>query len=124
DGWVYSRAWLEELRGERDRRLAAADPVDPGIPPPSEPWAAAIVPLLGLERRGAKLFRPGASAELGARAEAAAALEAKLGLEPVRVDDARLALYLEEHGRLVRVGDGYAVSRAAHEQARELLVRE
>src|SRR5206468_9308413 len=124
DGWVYSRAWLEELRGERDRRLAAADPVDPGIPPPSEPWAAAIVPLLGLERRGAKLYRPGATAELGARAEAAAALEATLGLEPVKVEDAALARFLEEQGRLARVGDGYAISTAAYEQARAALVAE
>ena len=39
-----------------------ADPLDPGVPPPAEPWAAAVVPLLGLERRGAKLYRPGATA--------------------------------------------------------------
>ena len=44
--------------------------------------------------------------QLGARADAAAALEAQLGLEPVKVDDAALARFLEEQGRLVRVGDG------------------
>ena len=44
------------------RRLAAADPLDPGIPPPTAPWAAAVEPLLGLERRGAKLYAPGATA--------------------------------------------------------------
>ena len=82
------------------------------------------MPLLGLERRGAKLYRPGATAELGARAEAAAALEAQLGLEPVKVDDAALARFLEEQGRLVRVGDGFAVSAAAYEQARDALVAE
>src|SRR5207249_211683 len=54
DGWVFSRAWLDELRAELERRLAAADPLDPGIAPPSEPWAPAAVPLLGLERRGSK----------------------------------------------------------------------
>ena len=122
DGWVFSRVWLDELREELERRLADADPLDPGIAPPSEPWSGAIVPLLGLERRGAKLYRPGATAELGARAEAAAALEATLGLEPVRVEDATLARFLEEQGRLVRVGDGYAVSAAAYEQARATLV--
>ena len=122
DGWVFSRAWLDELRAELDGRLAAADPLDPGVPPPAEPWAPAIVPLLGLERRGAKLYRPGAVAELGARAEAAAALEAQLGLEPVKVEDAALARFLEESGRLVRVGDGYAISPAAYEQARAALV--
>src|SRR5207302_9830047 len=118
DGWVFSRVWLDELREELERRLADADPLDPGIAPPSEPWSGAVLPLLGLERRGAKLYRPGATAELGARAEAAAALEATLGLEPVRVEDATLARFLEEQGRLVRVGDGYAVSAAAYEQAR------
>ncbi len=124
DGWVFSRAWLDELRQELERRLADADPLDPGIAPPSDPWSPAVVPLLGLERRGAKLYRPGATAELGARAEAAAELEASLGLEPVKVEDATLARFLEEQGRLVRVGDGYAVSAAAYEQARDALVGE
>ena len=124
DGWAFSSAWLDELRAELERRIAAADPLDPGVSPPSEPWAAAIVPLLGLERRGAKLYRPGATAELGVRAEAAAALEATLGLEPVKVEDAVLARFLEEQGRLVRVGDGLAVSTAAYAQARAALVAE
>jgi selenocysteine-specific elongation factor len=47
-----------------------------------------------------------------------------LGLEPVKVDDLALARYLEERGTLVRVGDGYAVSAAAYEEARALLVSE
>jgi selenocysteine-specific elongation factor len=123
-GWVFASTWLDELRVELDGRLAAADPLDPGIPPPPEPWAPAIVPLLGLERRGAKLYRPGSTAELGAHAEAAAALEAELGLEPVKVSDAALARFLEERGRLVRVGDGFAISTAAYEQARAALVAE
>jgi selenocysteine-specific elongation factor len=94
------------------------------VPPPPEPWAAAIVPLLPLERRGAKLYLPGAAAELGARADAAAALEEQLGLEPVKVDDAGLARFLEEQGRLVRVGDGFAVSAEAFARARDALVAE
>jgi selenocysteine-specific elongation factor len=122
--WLFSPAWLTELRTELERRIAGADPLDPGVPSPSEPWAAAIVPLLGLERRGAKLYLPGATAELGARAGAAAALEAQLGLEPLKIDDPRLARFLEEQGRLVRVGDGYAISAEAYEQAREALVAE
>ena len=124
DGWVFSKAWLQELRAQLDDRLERADPLDPGIPPPPDAWAAAVVPLLGLERRGAKLYRPGAAAELGARAGAAAALETELGLEPVKLDDAALARFLEEQGRLVRVGDGYAISTAAYEQARAALVAE
>ena len=123
-GWIFSSAWLDELRAGLDERLARADPLDPGITPPPEKWAGAIVPLLGLERRGAKLYRPGATAELGAHAEAAAALEAQLGLEPVKLDDAALGRFLEEQGRLVRVGDGYAISPAAYERAREALVAE
>jgi selenocysteine-specific elongation factor len=83
-----------------------------------------VLPLLDFERRGAKLYRPGATAELGARAEAAAELEAELGLEPVKVEDAALARFLEEQGRLTRVGDGYAISAAAYEQAQAALVAE
>ena len=78
-GWAFSPAWLDELRAELERRLEAADPLDPGIPPPPEPWAAAVEPLVGLERRGAKLYRPGAAAELGARGEAAASSAAAPG---------------------------------------------
>jgi selenocysteine-specific elongation factor len=120
--WAWAPEWLDELRGELEGAIDAADPLDPGVPVPSEPWARAVVPHLGLEQRGAKLYRPGAAGELGARAEAAAALEEQLGLEPVKVEDAALARFLEDAGRLVRVGDGYAISPAAYEQARAVLV--
>ena len=113
---------VEALRQELERRLDAADPLDPGVPVPAE--ARELVPLLGLELRGAKLYRPGTYPTLGEREAEAAALEAQLGAEPVKVEDAKLARFLEEHGRLVRVGDGYAISSAAYEHARELLVRE
>ena len=121
-GWVFSSTWLDALRGELVARLETADPLDPGIAPPAVPWAAAVVPLLGFDRRGAKLYRPGATADLGVHA--AAALEAELGLEPVKLDDPALGRFLEDQGRLVRVGDGYAVSAAAYEQARAALVAE
>jgi selenocysteine-specific elongation factor len=124
DGWVFSRAWLDELRAALCERIAAADPIDPGVPAPGEPWAGAVEPLLGLERRGAKLYLPGTTAQLGARARAAAALESQLGLEPVRVEDQALARFLEEQGRLVRVGDGYAIAADAYERARDVLVAE
>jgi selenocysteine-specific elongation factor len=119
--WVWSQEWLDELRADLDRAIDAADPLDPGVPVFAAEWAKAVVPHLGLELRGAKLYRPGAAAELGARADAAAALEAKLGLEPVKVEDAALARFLENDGRLVRVGDGYAISPQAYEQARAVL---
>ena len=123
-GWVFAGAWLDELRTELEGRLDAADPLDPGVPPPSEPWSAAVVPLLGFERRGAKLYRAGSTAELGARAEAATALEASLGLEPVKVDDQALTRFLEDRGTLVRVGNGYAVAASAFADARSALVAE
>jgi selenocysteine-specific elongation factor len=119
--WVWSQEWLDELRADLDRAIDIADPLDPGVPVPAGEWAKAVVPHLGFERRGAKLYRPGAAAELGARADAAAALEAQLGVEPVKVDDAALARYLEGNGRLIRVGDGYAISPAAYERARAVL---
>jgi selenocysteine-specific elongation factor len=120
--WRWSPEWLAELRADLDRAIDAADPLDPGVPVPAVEWSKAVVPHLGLELRGAKLYRPGTTAELGERAEAAAALEAQLGVEPVPVDDAPLARFLEGEGRLVRVGDGYAISPAAYEQARAVLV--
>jgi len=127
NGWAFSRDWLEDLASDFRARIAAADELDPGVPPPAEPWADAVVPLLRLERRGAKLYLPGAAAALGAREDAANALEEELaaaGLDPVKVEDAALARYLEEQGRLVRVGDGHAVARAAYERARDALVEE
>jgi selenocysteine-specific elongation factor len=120
--WRWSEEWLEELRRELDTAIDAADPLDPGVPVPAAEWARAVVPHLGLELRGAKLYRPGAGPELGDRAAAAEALTAQLGVEPLRVEDARLARFLEEQGRLVRVGDGFAISPAAYEQARAVLV--
>jgi selenocysteine-specific elongation factor len=127
DGWIFARGWLDDLRKQLRQEIAEADPLDPGVPVPSEPWAPAIVPLLGLERRGAKLYVPGSAATLGERAEAAELLERELagaGLEPVKTGDPVLARYLEEEGRLVRVGDGYAIGRAAYERARAALVEE
>jgi selenocysteine-specific elongation factor len=119
--WAYSDAWLAELRRELEQAIDAADPLDPGVSVPSAPWAEAIVPLLGLERRGAMLYRPGAVARLGVREQAARELEAQLGVEPVKVHDAALARYLEGEGRLVRLGDGSAVSRDAYERAAAVL---
>jgi len=119
--WRWSEEWLDELRSDLHRAIDVADPLDPGVPVPAAEWARAVVPHLGLELRGSKLYRPGASAALGEREEEAAALEAKLGLEPLRVEDAALARFLEEQGRLVRVGDGLAISPQAYEQARAVL---
>ena len=125
--WRYSDEWLAELRTELERAIDEADPLDPGAPAPSEPWAKEVLALLPFERRGSRLYRPGATGSLGARAaEAEALAEALAAAEPgaVKTDDAELARFLEREGRLVRLGDGWAVSTAAYERARELVVAE
>jgi selenocysteine-specific elongation factor len=127
DGWVFSPSWLAELRHELEGRISAADPLDPGVAIPAEPWAAAVLPLVGLERRGAKLYHPGARASLGERAERAGAVRrslAEAGPESLKVEDPRLAAYLEQEGELVRLGDGRAVSAAAFERATRMLIAE
>jgi selenocysteine-specific elongation factor len=121
--WVFSTAWLDELRGQVRADLAAADPLDPGIDAPSAPWAAAVVPLLGLDRRGSRLYLPGATARIDGADELLVELEAA-GFTPLKVDDAGLARALEQEGRLIRLGGGEAVSTAAYERARALLVEE
>jgi selenocysteine-specific elongation factor len=116
-------ARLDELRKHLEQQLDAADPLDPGIPVPQHAGAEDVIAQLGLERRGAKLYRPGATATLGERAHEAAELERQLSLDPVKAEP-RLARFLEDRGRLVRVGDGLAVSPAAYDHAREILVNE
>src|SRR5213079_853963 len=117
-------AWLAELRTELERRLEVADPLDPGVPAPAEPWLDAVLPRLGLELRGSKLYRPGATGSLAGREQEVAEIEAGLGPEPVKVADRALSRFLEEQGRLVRVGDGFAISTGAYEEARKVLVQE
>jgi selenocysteine-specific elongation factor len=81
-----------------------------------------VLNLLEVERRGAKAYLPGAAAALGERAQAASQLEALLGREEIaKVEDRQLAAFLEEAGRLRRVGDGFAVSTALYERGLELL---
>jgi selenocysteine-specific elongation factor len=132
--WFFSRRWLEDLQAEiraRLERQARTSTLDPGVPVaelvPAAPWAPAVSQLLALERRGGKGYLPGTAASLGDRADAASRLEAELaeaGANAVKVADRQLAAYLEGEGRLVRVGDGLAVSPAAYAQARRALVEE
>jgi len=132
--WFFSRDWLDSLRASVAARLAErarTSPLDPGLPlaellPPA-PWAGAVLPLLGVEQRGAKAYLPGTTASLGDRAAAAARLEqelARAGVNPIRLDDRELAAFLEEAGTLVRVGDGLAVGTDAWDYARRTLIAE
>ena len=102
--------------GPRGRRAAAARALGAGDPAAAADRAA---------RRDGVPARLAAS--LGARAAAAEALDRELddaGLAAVKVDDAELARFLEAEGLLVRLGDGFVVSAAAYERARELVVAE
>ena len=133
-GWHFSKEWLDHARREARTRLtlrAEAAPLDPGLPPgdllAGAPWADAILPLLEVEVRDGKTYLPGASAGLGERAAEAAALEATLaeaGLTPIPVSDGELARFLEDEGRLVRIGDGLAIGVAAYDEAKRALVEE
>jgi selenocysteine-specific elongation factor len=125
--WVFSQAWLAQLEDELRARIAGADPIDPGVPVPSEPWAADVLVRVPLERRGSKLYLPGAVATLDGRVAEAAALEAELaraGVRATKVDDDELARFLEARARLVRLGDGYAVGADAYEVARDVVLTE
>jgi len=128
--WYFSPEWLDELRASvrgRLARRAEGSPLDPGLPLaellPPEPWAPSIAQLLHVERRDAKAYLPGAAPRLGEKAAAAEELEARLaGNDAVRLDDRELAAYLEEEGRLKRVGDGLAVSTELYDRGRETLL--
>ena len=132
--WYLTQERFEELRYDVMRRLdarASDSSLDPGIPVaellPQRAWATALLPLLPIERRGAKAYAPGATAQLGERAEAAEKLEDELeasGFTPVAVEDRELSAYLEQAGRLVRLGDGLTVGAGAYDEARRRLVEE
>ena len=127
--WFFTPEWLEEVRAQVRERLAErarSVPLDPGLPLaellPPEPWAAAVAPLLHVERRGGKAYAPGAAPTLGDHAAEAAALEERLAAEDlVPVEDRDLAGFLEAQGKLRRVGDGFAVPERLYERGRETL---
>ena len=126
--WRFSDGWLAELQANLERAIAQANPLDPGVPAPTQAWAKDVLARLPFERRGSKLYLSGAAGgALGARSPEADALAAALAdAEPgaAKAGDAELARFLEREGRLVRLGDGWAVSAAAYERARSLIVDE
>ncbi|HEY7178166.1 MAG TPA: selenocysteine-specific translation elongation factor [Gaiella sp.] len=131
DGWAFSDEWLEETAAgveERLRARAAEAPLEPGLAVaellPGAEWASVVLPFLPVERRGPTAYLPGTAASLGVRGEAAAELERRLvaaGLVATKADDAELARFLEADGKLVRLGDGHAVSAGAYEVALDLV---
>ncbi len=125
--WVFSAAWLAAYEADLRARIAAADPIDPGVPLPADAWADEVLPLLPLERRGSKLYLPGAVAKLAGREAEANALERQLasaGIRATKVADDELARFLEGQGRLVRLGDGYAIGVGAFDVAKDVLLTE
>ena len=44
--WVFSSAWLAEFEDELRARIATADPIDPGLPVPAQPWASDVLARL------------------------------------------------------------------------------
>ncbi|MGH3137477.1 MAG: selenocysteine-specific translation elongation factor [Gaiellaceae bacterium] len=125
--WAFSAEWLAELEGALRLELEAADPLDPGVTPPTAPWAPDVVPLLPFDRRGARLYIPGAQASLGGRAGDAEALERALaaaGARATKLEDDELVRFLESSGRLVRLGEGYAIGAREYEIAKDLMLGE
>jgi len=125
--YVFSAEWLAELERELHARLRAADPIDPGITLPSTPWTVDVIPLLPFERRGARLYVPGATASLGTRSDEAEELERQLaaaGVCATKVDDDELTRFLETRRRLVRLGDGYVIGAGAYEVAKDVMLTE
>src|SRR5262249_38997972 len=132
ESWVFSPDWLEAARTAAVATLTArSTEPDPGLPAAKllggAPWAGAIAPLLGLESIEGKLYLPSQRPTAVAETEEVSEFERELaeaGVAGTRVDNPELARRLEREGRLVRLGDGLAISPAAYTEAREVLVRE
>src|SRR5262249_44810906 len=75
------------------------------------------------ERRGSRLYLPGATAHAEGADDLLAELDAS-GFVPVKVADAQLARVLEQEGRIVRLGAGEVVGATAYQRARAALGEE
>jgi selenocysteine-specific elongation factor len=125
--WAFSADWLASYEAELVGEIAGADPLDPGVPVPPQEWVPDILPRLPFERRGAKLYLPGTAPALDGREREAEELEGRLtaaGVRATKVEDVELARFLEADGRLVRLGDGYAIGAEAFEVAKDVLLAE
>lgn len=132
-GWAFADDWLDAIITSVEQRLgdrAEKAPLAPGLPLaeilPDEPWAAAVLPLLPIERKGSIAFLPGTEAALGAREDEARELVAELarsGCAPLKAPQ-DLARYLEDAGEIVRLGDGFVIGAGGYAVAKDLLVSE
>jgi selenocysteine-specific elongation factor len=122
--WYFAGEWLDELQRhaqERLRERAVREPLDPGLPLSqlllNMPWANAVAPLLGFERRGGKVYLAGSAPSLGGHEAEARRIEAELAEQGFgKLEDRELGAFLEQTGRLYRVGDGFAVSEELYER--------
>ena len=112
-------------RAPRPRRSTRACPLGELLP--ARPWAPAIVERLALDVRDGRAYAPGAAPDLAGRDDEADALLAEIeaaGPAGARAGDTALAAFLERDGRLVRLGDGFAVTPAAYDRARAAALAE
>lgn len=139
-GSYVTHARFEAMRAEALGRLdehAATNPLDPGLPidnlGPAGRWRDRLVDRLPVERRGSRIYRPGAVARTEryqSTIERLRALIAAGGTRPVALmgqsclDGAEfhaLARELERTGEVVLVDAGHGLSAVAYERARATL---
>ncbi|MDX6376861.1 MAG: selenocysteine-specific elongation factor [Gaiellaceae bacterium] len=144
DGWLMLPADYAAASAAAAARLterAAAAPLAPGLPLPAVTGEGRHADALAgrlerdgvLERRGAEAVAPGTKTTSETAARAAAVLLEALAADP-RLDAAltatgldvatgrALVAVLESEQRLVRLADGLAVSQAAYEAARRIVI--
>ena len=124
--WVFSASWLAVVRARAPREDRRGRPDRPGDP--------AAVRAVGRRRPPAPAVRAARREAVPCRVRSrrsrvatsdAAALEARLaaaGVRATKVEDDELARFLEASGRLVRLGDGYAIGADAFEVAKDVLL--
>ena len=122
--WAFSRAWLDGLEAElggESKQPTRSIPGSPLLRPVGRRRAAAAA----LRARGAKRL-PGPPHALGphGRGGRARARARVAGLRATKVSDDELARFLEATGRLVRLGDGYAIGVGGFEVAKDVLLTE
>ena len=126
--WAFSAAWLAAYEDDLRARIAAADPIDPGVPLPADPWADDVLPRLPVRAARLEALSPRRRGEArgsrGGGARRSSTSSRRAGVRATKVADDELARFLEASGRLVRLGDGYAIGADAFEVAKDVLLAE